>query len=102
MESHLRVSEERAGKIGPEASLLSVPPDERFRVDGATSDIKELRIDSLIREAAKERDQPSPLEVGVSLTRAKDHVELPVRTRFEIEPVVGKDVQPPHSRFRGL
>ena len=55
---------------------------------GATADVEELRLDGLIWEAAKEREQPCPLGVGASLTPAKDHVELPVRPRFEIEPFI--------------
>src|SRR5690349_8744161 len=102
MESHLRVSEERAGEIGPEAPLLGVPADERFRVDGSAAYIDEFRIDGLIWEAAKDRDQPPPLEFGVSLAGAKDHIEFTVRTRFQIEAVIGKDVQPLHPRFSGL
>src|SRR2546428_2370446 len=102
MESSLRVSEERAGEVGPKAALLGVPPNERLRVDGPAADVEELRIDGLIWEAAKEREQPCPFGIDVSLARAKDQVELPVRTRFEIEAVTGEDVQTAHSRFRGL
>src|SRR5262245_19805034 len=102
MKSSLRVSEERAGEVGPEASLFGVPPNEGLRVYSPAAYIEELRIDSLIGEAAKEREQPCPLGINVSLARAKDHVELPVRTRFKIEPVIGEDVQTARSRFRVL
>src|SRR5262245_24363616 len=102
LKSALRVSEERPGEVGPEASLLGVPPNEGLRVDSPAAYIEELRIDGLIGEAAKEREQPCPFGINVSLASAKDHVELPVRTRFEIEPVIGEDVQTAYSRFRGL
>src|SRR5262249_56670315 len=95
-------AEERAGEVGPEAPLLGVPANEGLRVNGPAAYIEELRIDGLIGEAAKEREQPCPFGINVSLARAKDQVELPVRTRFEIEPVIGEDVQTAHSRFRVL
>src|SRR5215510_4720685 len=102
--SPLRVSGERPGEGGPETPLLGVPPKHRLEVKRFAPEIEELRIDGLERETAKERKQrfPPGASPPVSLTRAKDQVEISVRTRFEIESVIGEDVQTVHSRLSGL
>src|SRR5262245_16704861 len=102
--SPLRISGEWPGEIRPETQLLGVPSDQRFEVNSSATDIEELRIDSLEREAAKERQQPLPFgaEAPVSLIRAKDQVELSILARFEVESVIGENVQSVHSRLRDL
>src|SRR5262249_33946967 len=48
-----RIFGEWTGEGCAETSLLGVPPDQRFKVNGSTPNVEKLRMDGLKRETAK-------------------------------------------------